>query len=187
MATAPPSDHPATMILDAGKPSRPQVFQAHLCRLPATDFRRFAGAEAIADVIGDHHVQAEPAKAVEFLLGVGQAHGVAVEVKQGRPRHGVVKWASGRAERSAEEGGDLVCPRRCQRDELRSRGGMHRRLGCPLSGSAWKDHPVLQQVKYHEKPCQNQDQKSNAANYGAPKRERTLGGRLGVGTRYVSI
>ena len=86
MATAPPSDQPPAMIREGGKPRENKRLVCRLGRLAATNLRSLAAAQAIAQIIGNQHVQAQSAEAIELELGVGQAHRVAVEVDQGRPR-----------------------------------------------------------------------------------------------------
>ena len=85
IATAPPSDQPAAMIvLGSTLHVETKIVVSSLGGGLTALFGRAAAAHAIANVFGNQHVQAQPAELVEVVLGIAQTHRVAVEEDHGR-------------------------------------------------------------------------------------------------------
>ena len=120
MATAPPSDQPARddpIRVDIR--ASQQIVVSRVGRGVATRFAGLAPAHAVADVVGDHHVQRRAAGSPsKSSTAVAEAHRVAVEVQDRRLRS-----ASGGACRRATSAGpkrrdDPVALRGRERDQL---------------------------------------------------------------------
>ena len=124
MATAPPSDQPPAMIREAGKTPDSKFLIRGFGRFAAADLGGLAAALAVAQEIGDENVQAEAAESIEFLPGIGQAHRVAVEVDQGRPRAGIGMGPAVGQERRAVESDHALAVRGGEGEQLRARRGM---------------------------------------------------------------
>ena len=107
-------------------------------RLVAAGLARLAAAQAIAEIVWNHHVQAEVAKAIEFNSARGSRTSRCHRKTETPASGGVRMGLSSRGQRGAKDSDDTVAGRGREIDPQVIKAGRELGLGLPLRARAGK-------------------------------------------------